>query len=289
MKYMKTLVYAHRGSSKAYAENTRAAYMQALVEGADGIECDIHLSSDGFIVCHHDPTVDRTSNSAGQVADKTLAQLKSLDFSSWRNPQIPAAFGELHDQLITLRELVELMLYSDRDVGLAIEIKHPSPFGRKLEDAMLVELKLLGWEPQESKIKNIHVSFMSFDPGSVRYLLEQISGQHVCQLVTEVDEEWIDELMRAGQRDRAGVAAVLAQSMAGGVELLNSGIPHLAGPGLEYLRKHPQTIETWLRNGSTFRVWTVDDPKDAEFLVGLGVTQLTSNVPSLIKTELGLL
>ena len=73
---MRTLVYAHRGSSKAYAENTRAAYMQALADGADGIECDIHLSSDGFVVCHHDPTVDRTSDSSGRVGEKTLAELK---------------------------------------------------------------------------------------------------------------------------------------------------------------------------------------------------------------------
>lgn len=288
MKCMQTLIYAHRGSSKAYAENTRAAYMQALADGADGIECDIHLSADGFIVCHHDPTVDRTSDSSGSVGERTLAQLKSLDFSSWKNPQIPPEFGDLHDQLITLRELVELMAESGREIGLAIEIKHPSPFGRKLEDAMLQELKLLGWDPQKSRIENIYVSFMSFDPGSVRYLLEQIPGRHVCQLVTEVDEEWIDELMRAGQADRAAVAAVLAQSMAGGVELLNSGIPHLAGPGIEYIRKHPQTISTWLRNGSTFRVWTVDDPKDAKYLVELGVTQLTSNVPAVIKAELGL-
>ncbi|PQZ89038.1 glycerophosphodiester phosphodiesterase [Arthrobacter sp. MYb227] len=285
---MQTLVYAHRGSSKAYAENTRAAYMQALADGADGIECDIHLSADGFVVCHHDPTVDRTSNSSGRVGEKTLAQLKSLDFSSWRNPHIPSQFGILHDQLITLRELVELMLESGREIGLAVEIKHPSPFGRKLEEAMLAELKHLGWEPQESRIKNIYVSFMSFDPESVRYLLERIPGRHVCQLVTEVDEEWIDELVLAGESDRAAVASVLAQSMAGGVELLNSGIPHLAGPGIEYIRKHPQTINTWLQNGSTFRVWTVDDPKDAKFLVGLGVTQLTSNVPALIKAKLGL-
>ena len=74
-------------------------------------------------------------------------------------------------------------------------------------------------------IGKIYVTFMSFDPGSVRYLLERIPARHLCQLVTEVDEEWIDELVLAGETDRAGVAAVLARAMTQGVELLDSGVP----------------------------------------------------------------
>lgn len=285
---MRTLVYAHRGSSQEYAENTRAAYMQALADGADGIECDIHLSSDGFVVCHHDPTVDRTSDSSGRVGDKTLAELKSLDFSSWKNPRIPPAYGPLHDQLVTLRELVSLVLDAGRPVGLAVEIKHPSPYGRKLEDAMIAELRELGWDAETSMLGAAYVTFMSFDPGSVRYLMERIDPAHVCQLVTEVDEEWIDELVKAGEADRAGVAAVLARAMTEGVELLNSGVPQMAGPGIAYMRRHPAVTDQWLARGATFRVWTVDDPEDASYLVDRGVTQLTSNVPAAIKAHLGL-
>ncbi|MGL3807835.1 glycerophosphodiester phosphodiesterase [Paeniglutamicibacter sp. R2-26] len=285
---MRTLVYAHRGSSKAYAENTRAAYLQALAEGADGIECDVHLSSDGFVVCHHDPTVDRTSNSTGRVGEKSLEDLRELDFSSWKNPSIPAEYGTIGEQLVTLRELVLLMQGSDRDVGLAVEIKHPSPFGRRLEDATLAVLADLGWNAEDSMIGKIYVTFMSFDPGSVRYLLDRIPARHVCQLVTDVDEEWIDELVLAGETDRAGVAAVLAQAMTQGVELLDSGIPALAGPGVAYVREHPALVEDWMRRGATFRVWTVDDPRDATYLVDLGVSQLTSNVPAAIKAHLGL-
>ena len=285
---MRTLVYAHRGSSKAFAENTRAAYMQALAEGADGIECDVHLSSDGFVVCHHDPTVDRTSNSTGRVGEKSLEELRALDFSSWRNPSIPAEFGTIGEQLVTLRELVLLMKASDRTVGLAVEIKHPSPFGRGLEDATLAVLADLGWTAEDSMIGKIYVTFMSFDPGSVRYLLDRIPARHVCQLVTDVDEEWIDELVLAGETDRAGVAAVLAQAMTQGVELLDSGLPALAGPGVAYVREHPALVEGWMRRGATFRVWTVDDPRDATYLVDLGVSQLTSNVPAAIKAHLGL-
>lgn len=285
---MRTLVYAHRGSAKAYAENTRAAYQQALADGADGIECDIHLSSDGFVVCHHDPTVDRTSNSSGKVGEKTLAELRAMDFASWKNSEIPTTYGSIHEQLVTLGELVGLLRAAERSVGLAVEIKHPSPFGRGLEDAMLLELEALGWDAETSMVGEVYISFMSFDPDSVRYLMERISPQHLCQLVTEVDEDWIEELIKAGDKDRAAVAEVLAQAMTDGVELLNSGAPQLAGPGIAYVRKYPEVTGQWLERGATFRVWTVDEPSDASYLVGLGVTQITSNVPALIKKHLGL-
>ena len=40
-------VFAHRGDSALFAENTRAAFAHALAIGAHGIETDIQLSADG--------------------------------------------------------------------------------------------------------------------------------------------------------------------------------------------------------------------------------------------------
>ena len=78
----KTMVQAHRGASAYAPENTLPAFQLAVDMGADGIECDIHLSRDGhFIVCH-DHTVDRTSNGSGRICDKTLAEIKKLDFGA---------------------------------------------------------------------------------------------------------------------------------------------------------------------------------------------------------------
>lgn len=285
---MTTFVFAHRGSSERYAENTRAAYLQAIVEGADGIECDVHLSADGQVICHHDPTVDRTSDATGKVAELTLAQLRALDFCSWKGAELPAGFGGMGQQLLTLGELVALMRADGTRIGLAVEIKHPSPFGRKLEERVLEELGALGWTAERSMIGNITVSFMSFDPGSVDWLLKRVPAEYVCQLVTEVDSEWIAEMVAGGLRDKAAVAGILAESMDAGVRLLDEGLPGIAGPGVDYLRAHPRVLETWLGNGRTFRVWTVDSEEDADFLVAAGVTQLTSNRPAQLKKHLGL-
>ena len=96
------LVYAHRGASARFAEHTRAAYLQALADGADGVECDVHLTLDQHLVLLHDANLDRTSSGTGPVAERTLAQLRELDFSSWKGVRVPDQFGAQSQQLLTL-------------------------------------------------------------------------------------------------------------------------------------------------------------------------------------------
>ncbi|HEX7739426.1 MAG TPA: glycerophosphodiester phosphodiesterase family protein, partial [Marmoricola sp.] len=55
-------VVAHRGSSAAVAEHTLGAYLKALDEGADALECDVRLTADGHLVCVHDRTLRRTAS-----------------------------------------------------------------------------------------------------------------------------------------------------------------------------------------------------------------------------------
>lgn len=73
------VIFAHRGASAHAPENTLAAFELALAQGADAIELDVKLSSDGQVVVHHDATVDRTTNGHGRVKDLPLAELRSLD------------------------------------------------------------------------------------------------------------------------------------------------------------------------------------------------------------------
>ena len=58
-------IYAHRGSSGTHPENTLPAFAEADRVGADGIELDVHLSKDGYLIVMHDEEVDRTTNGKG--------------------------------------------------------------------------------------------------------------------------------------------------------------------------------------------------------------------------------
>jgi glycerophosphoryl diester phosphodiesterase len=74
------LLIAHRGGSALMPENTLAAFLDAAQRWrVDMIELDVRASADGHCVVIHDATVDRTTNGTGAVAEKTLAELQSLD------------------------------------------------------------------------------------------------------------------------------------------------------------------------------------------------------------------
>lgn len=77
------IIIGHRGAALRAPENTLASFRRALADGADGIECDVHLSSDGHVVVMHDETIDRTAAAtsalrAGALADLTRAQLDEV-------------------------------------------------------------------------------------------------------------------------------------------------------------------------------------------------------------------
>ncbi|MCR4611988.1 MAG: Gfo/Idh/MocA family oxidoreductase [Lachnospiraceae bacterium] len=72
-------VYAHRGSSYKYPENTLLSFKKAAeVNGIAGIEFDVQLTSDGEIVVIHDEAIDRTTTGEGFVRDFTLKELQEL-------------------------------------------------------------------------------------------------------------------------------------------------------------------------------------------------------------------
>jgi len=81
---------AHRGISAALPESTLPAFGAAIALGAPEIELDVRFSSDGIPICLHDSMLDRVSNGKGMVSEKTLAELKKLDFSCGRNPSFAA-------------------------------------------------------------------------------------------------------------------------------------------------------------------------------------------------------
>jgi len=101
------LKIAHRGAKAYEPENTLKSFQKALDLNADGIELDVHLSTDGHIIVIHDETIDRTTNGKGIVNTFSLAELKS--FLIDKKYQIP-----------TLNEVFDLI---DKKCLINIELK----------------------------------------------------------------------------------------------------------------------------------------------------------------------
>ena len=86
MVWTRPQVVAHRGASAHNAEHTLGAYVAALDEGAEALECDVRLTADGYLVCVHDRDLRRTAHRDGIVSAMELADLEDLDFSAWKHP-----------------------------------------------------------------------------------------------------------------------------------------------------------------------------------------------------------
>ncbi|MCU1435554.1 MAG: glycerophosphodiester phosphodiesterase [Pseudarthrobacter sp.] len=280
------LVFAHRGASAAFAEHTRAAYLQAIADGADGVECDIHLTRDQHAVLIHDANLDRTSDGTGPVADRTLAELRLLDFSSWKGARIPEKYGARSEQLLTLPELLNILRGAGRPMGLAIELKHPSPFQLRLEDRVLDVLRRQGWDPATSTLDNISISFMSFSPDSVKHLLKTVPAGHICQLVDDIDVDEIRDELSLGHLAGGAIANVMKAAQLEGERILDECEVGIAGPGIIYVREHARTVQRWLESGRRFRVWTVDTERDVALCQGLGVHEITTNKPARVLAQL---
>ena len=131
------LIQAHRGYSEVYPENTLIAMEAAFEAGADRVEGDLALTSDGHVVYMHDRTVDRTTDGSGRVASMTLEEIKQLDAGSWKDPRfagervptlaealdLAAGHGELNLELKTV-DLTLLQILDLVEATLAVVEEH---------------------------------------------------------------------------------------------------------------------------------------------------------------------
>ncbi|SDY17217.1 glycerophosphoryl diester phosphodiesterase [Micromonospora pattaloongensis] len=260
------LVFAHRGSSAALPEHTLAAYLQALDEGADGLECDVRLTRDGHLVCVHDRRLDRTSNGRGRVSAHTLAQLDQLDFGSWHpggtsddlTTDVPA--DPDRTRLLTLERLLAAVRDSGRTVRLLIETKHPTRYGGDVERRLVALLRQHGLaDPRESD--PVQVTVMSFSPLAVRRMRE---------LAPRVPTVLLFEVIPRGLR----------------LTRLPFGA-RIAGPGVNLLRARPQLVPALRAAGNQVYVWTVNEPDDLDLTLEAGVDGIITDRPALVLQRLG--
>ncbi len=104
---------AHRGNRALCPENTLASFSQAVRDGADILETDVHLSADDEFICIHDGTVDRTTNGSGAIAELTLKEIKALR-------ALDPAGQETQETIPTLAEVAAQL---PPKVALALELK----------------------------------------------------------------------------------------------------------------------------------------------------------------------
>jgi glycerophosphoryl diester phosphodiesterase len=239
------------------AEHTLGAYIRALDEGAEGLECDVRLTADGHLVCVHDRRVDRTTNSRGVVSTMTLAELNQLDASSWKHP-----WAELDDEaavpdkestsVLTLRRLCEVVRDYDRPIDLAIETKHPTRYAGLVERQLVSLLDEFGWAGPGSPAR-----VMSFS-GVALSRVQRLAPDLEVVLLIESTLSWkvIQGMLKPGW---------------------------IAGPGIDTLMEKPRLRRRLQEADLRVQVWIVNTQEQLELCLEMGVEAVITDRPRHIR------
>ncbi|MET8150055.1 glycerophosphodiester phosphodiesterase [Actinoplanes sp. NPDC049668] len=259
MSHVRPLVFAHRGGAEALPEHTLAAYLRALDEGADGVECDVRLTRDGHLVCVHDRRLNRTSNGTGLVSAKTLAELEELDFASWHPAAATEDLAAEHIRLLTLERLLDALRDRGRPVRLLIETKHPSRYGADVERRLVEMLRRYGLaEPAPDD--PVRVTVMSFAALALRRIRTMAPG---------IPTVYLMEILPPGVgRGRLPFGA------------------RIAGPGIGLVRSRPNLIANLHAAGHGAYVYTVNEDEDVDLVLAHRVDGIITDRPRFVLDHL---
>lgn len=138
----KPIIFAHRGSSGMFPENSEMAIRDSYAANVNFIEVDLFITKDGEVVLFHDDTLDAVTNvrSVSKFANKvgflsrkfstydfTLAEMKELRLNQRYSYRDQSHNGK--QQIMTLQELWDLMremrqaMDEPYKVGIYLELK----------------------------------------------------------------------------------------------------------------------------------------------------------------------
>jgi glycerophosphoryl diester phosphodiesterase len=242
-------IIGHRGARGVAPENTVPAIRHGVEVGSQAIEIDLHASRDGEIVVIHDPTLDRTTDGSGPVAERTLAELRELDagFRFTADDGATFPFRAKGVRIPTLDEAMKAI----GDLPAILEVKSATA-GRKLAE----------WLPGRPELDRVIVGGFNADEvgpaGSV--------ARWRCAYQTDLLGFVLWGKLGISRRLPDDLAAAMVPVRKGAVRIVTRGFVR---------RMHEQ--------GKGVFVWTVNRPAEMRRLLDMGVDGLISDYPAVLR------
>lgn len=225
-------------------ENTLASFREAFRQGADGVECDVHLSADGKVVVMHDFTLDRTTTGHGALAEHSYDALRSMDAGAWYDARFSGERIPLLSDLLALAK-EEGVRRAEVPV-VVIELKAGSRRYAGIEQAVIAEIRAAGLDGR--------VFLISFDHFAV---------QEIKRLAPD---------LAAGVLYHALPIDPVAMARAAGADAIAPSVSDVAD---DQVRLAHQA-------GLAVFAWTVTTPEEARRMARLGVDAFGANAPGEI-------
>ena len=241
---------AHRGYSDLAPENTLAAFRLGWESGADGVECDVHLTKDGQVICIHDYDTERLAGERVEIAKADWEELKSLDVGSWKGPVWK---GE------RIPLLKDALIEGPEDLLWVVEIK----CGDEIVQPLLEAIGKVGpaiWE------RIIVISFNDEPLAELKRLRPSIKAYWLSELTEEENGSF-----------SPSVEDIVAKVESLGVDGFGGESGQGISPGLSQALKE---------SNLELNVWTVNGEREALRMARVGVTSITTNDPQRIMNAL---
>ncbi len=237
---------SHRGESIDAPENSLAAFKLSMERKTDGMECDVHLTTDGKVVVCHDASTLRTGSAFLQVEESSYAELQQIHISG--------AYEDIYpDEKIPL--LSETFQYLGKDREYYIDLKGSNP---ELVPAVKAVVEASGVDCNQ-------IVFIAFSETLVREIKKAMPQ---CRAL------WLNSLIREYGRVTAG--ELIAKLKELGVD----GIDAAANPDTD-----AELIKAVHDAGMIYAVWTIDNPYQAQHFINMGVDAVTSNRAAKLKAR----
>lgn len=245
-------IVAHRGASADAPENTLASIQLAWQQRADASEIDVLLTADGQLVAIHDESTLRTAGVDWKVAERSLAELKTLDVGSWKGPQF------VGERIPTLAEVLDIVPLRKR---LFIEVKCGAEAIPELQRVL-----------ETSRTSREQAVLISLDFDTI-VAAKRAIGDRVAFWVTEQFAHEINGEVTLSPPTRELVARAVAAE--------------LDGLDINDLLERPKgDIEQIRQAGLQSCVWTVNSIDRATWLRDEGMQSITTDVPGKLAAQL---
>jgi glycerophosphoryl diester phosphodiesterase len=246
------------------------AFRQALANGADALEMDVHATLDGHLVVTHDATIDRTTPFSGRIDGLLLSDLQELDFAHWWAPGYDAidslepgqyllrgkATEDAGLRIATLTEVLEAF----PDVFLNFDIKGGAvPYEGLLADCL---------RRYQRSTDVIVASFHDDALGRFRAAAPEVHTSTALQ-------------------ESFDISTAILQ---GRVTDVHASIVALQIPyrfeGTDTPLFEATFVDRAHETGLAVHVWTIDDPDDMHEILNHGVDGLITDNPSVLQDVL---
>lgn len=233
------------------------AFRLAAESGAGGLETDVHMTRDGYVVAIHDDTVDRTTSGSGLVREMTLAEVQSFDAGYRFTPDGGVTYP-YRDRGVRVPELGEIFREFP-SLAVNIDIKEERP---GVEEAVLRVVEEAGAEDRALVVSE-------WAPVVERF--RKLSGGRVATGASrgEVRRFYYLSALRLESLSRPSYDGLQVPAYHRGREVVTR-----------------RFVEAAHGMGVRVDVWTIDEPAEMRRLLGLGADVIMTNRPEVLAEVL---